>query len=106
MRNSPASIKVKEGGGGSAPVTGAEIRRRPGEGPGGSRFMLRDCSWWRTHAGAGEKSEEEGVAERGCYQLTTIPQIHPSLLLREEGWGGGGVGNEEVKLSQGKWGGE
>lgn len=30
-----------------------------------------------THAGAQEKSEKEGAAERNCYVVTAIPSCHP-----------------------------
>jgi len=98
VRNSPAGIKVKEGGGGGAPGTGAEISLQPTEGPWWSSFILQDCRLWSIHTGAGEKREQEGAAERSCYQLTTAPQIPSPVQLREEGWGWRGVRNEEVKL--------
>jgi len=34
-----------------------------------------------THAGAQEKREEEGVAERNCYGLTTAPFLTPLCHL-------------------------
>ena len=40
----------------------------------------------RTHAGVGEKCEEEAAAERRCYGLTATPHPHPPVLL--------GVGKE------------
>jgi len=37
----------------------------------------------RTHAGAGDKCEEEGVAERNCYGLTMAPIPHPPSTTRQ-----------------------
>ena len=39
----------------------------------------------RPHAGAGEKREEEGTAERSCYGLTTATIPHPLALLGAAG---------------------
>lgn len=36
------------------------------------------------HAGAGEKREEVGAAERSCYRLTANLVLHLPALLREE----------------------
>lgn len=45
----------------------------------------KDCSLWEgLHAGAGEESEEEGVAETKRYELTVTPFPHPSALLEGE----------------------
>lgn len=45
-----------------------------------------DLSWFsaygRTSSGAREKYEEERMAERNCYGLTTAPILHPPLALR------------------------
>lgn len=35
-----------------------------------SRFVLKDCSLWKDHSRAQEKSEEEGEADRDSYGLT------------------------------------
>lgn len=49
-------------------------------------------SMQRTHTGAWEKCEEEGLAERNCYRLTQTPI---NLPLWHSGVGGGrGVRNE------------
>lgn len=39
-----------------------------------SQFILNDCSPQEGHAGDGEKCEEQGKAERGCYKLSTCEQ--------------------------------
>ena len=51
----------------------------------------------RSHTGAGEKCEEQGVAGRSCYGLTSVPHL-PALLWGEVGGGG----NERKKLSLGR----
>lgn len=64
----------------------------------------RNHSLWRTHTGAGEKCEEEGMAERSCCRLTTTHHS-PSPLRCSGQRVGRGSGDEEVKLSLGKKGG-
>lgn len=61
---------------------------------------LQACG--KAHDGAGEKCEEEGVAERSCHGLTIIPHTQASLRLWGVGGVGVGIGNEGVKLSLGK----
>ena len=79
----------------------------PVQSPRGSRFIPRDCGPWEgPHAGAGEKCEEGGAAERSWYGLSTAPIPHAPAPL---GGVGRGIGNRRgaVKLSVGKkgWGG-
>ena len=50
------------------------------------------------------KCEDEGVAERNCYGLTTTTIPHPPCAIR--GGGGRGVGNEGVKLGKRRGGGQ
>lgn len=60
-----------------------------------------DCSWWRSHTGAGENCNEEGRAERTCNGLITNP--HPlSPLHSSVGWDR--VSSEGVNLGPGKGG--
>lgn len=57
-----------------------------------------------THTGAGEETEEEGVAEMKCYKLT---QALLSCVAQEEREEEIEVGNEGVKFSldtKGQWG--
>lgn len=65
-----------------------------------SSLSLKDCIPWREptpvrclkdcipqqgpHAGAGEKREEVGAAQRSCYRLTANLILHLPVLLREE----------------------
>jgi len=48
-----------------------------------SMFILKHCSPWRSHTGAGERYEKEGAVERSCYGLTTIP--HSASLCAGQG---------------------
>lgn len=66
---SPVKTNVRAWAGG-APGSRAQIPQQPEE---------------KTHHGAGEECEEEGVAERSCHWLTIIPHPQPSLHL----FGGG-----------------
>lgn len=81
-------------------------------------LFLKNCSLWeghmleradhkglqlqgKTHRGAGEKCEEEGMAETSCYKLTATPI--PYLLCHS----GGDKEESGVKLSweeRGGWG--
>lgn len=56
----------------------------------------------RTYARAGEKSEEEGWAEKTSYNLTTAPSLHIPPHYSKEG--GRRVGNEGLKLVLGRGG--
>jgi len=43
---------------------------------------MKDClPWVGPHTGAGEDSEEEGVTETRCHELTTTPFPHLPVLL-------------------------
>lgn len=55
---------------------------------------LQSVRW--IHVGAGDKCEEERMAERNRYGLTTVSHLHTLYHL---GRGGRGAGNEGVKLS-------
>jgi len=50
------------------------------------------------HGAAEKQFEEEGVAERNCYGLTTIPITHPTAVVLDRAECKG-TGNERVKLS-------
>lgn len=52
--------------------------------------------WEGPHAGAGEKCEEEGVAETECYKLIQPPFPNP---LHPQGEHGRRVGSGGMKLS-------
>lgn len=55
------------------PGTGAEISPQPMERTVLEQVLLKDCSPWTIHTGAGEQREEEGAAGTRCYGLTTTP---------------------------------
>lgn len=91
-RESPATCGEK--------YAGTDIHAADHGGPhtrGGGYFLKgRPCS---IHTGAGQKCEEEGIAERNCYGLT---MNHPSPFpLCRSVWGRG-TGNEGLMLI-GKW---
>ena len=55
-----------------------------------SRFILKDHSPWRTHAGGRENCEEEGAEERSCYEQTATFIPHPPVprgVGRQRSWG-------------------
>lgn len=56
------------------------------------QVLLKDCSPWAIHKGAGEQREEEGAAETRCYGLTTTP----AALRAGEA--------EELGMEEGNWG--
>lgn len=62
----------------------------------------KPCLMGRTYARAGEKSEEEGRAEKTPYKLTTTSSFPIPLHHSKEG--GRRVGNEGLKLVLGRRG--
>lgn len=47
------------------------------------QFLKDWITWKGLHAGVGEKSKEEGAAERRCYGLTTNLILLPPALFGE-----------------------
>ena len=98
MRNNLPDTKVSEEGGvGGAPGTRVEVPLQPMEestvkqafpavhGEDHTRADTHTVAREGSHAGAGEKREEEGAAERSCYRLTAIPIPHPPCVTRWRG---------------------
>jgi len=62
---------------------------------------IEGCRLWEgPYAGAGQKHEEEGAAERNCYELGTAPVPHPPCAIWDKG-GGRRIGNEVEAWEEG-----
>jgi len=55
----------------------------PWEGPMLEQFMKECIPWEGPHAGAGEKSEEEGTIKTKCYGLTATAIPHPTCTAHK-----------------------
>lgn len=66
-------------------------------------IFLKDCGPLKAHAGAEEKSEKEGAAEKNHCMLTITP--YPLHYSGFRGWASRGLASEEMKLNLGKRGG-
>ena len=84
MRNSRENSEGREGEGGA----GATLQ--PWRTLRWSGWVLpdRNCRLRGAHAGAGEKWEREGAAERNCYVQTVIPSKDPCAAWGVEESGG------------------